>query len=591
MIISSARLRRIDTPDAETPGAVPPPKPPRAPRAPKATPAATAPAAATATPAAAPAAATPAAPTSKGLLIGLIAGGAVLVIVAIIAVFALVLPALFGSSAKPAALVTDINAEPDTTWKYDFVGKADDAYLADAPRIVAVGNDKALVWAEFDYSAYSADQGDSAGWYEGYDEQYADGYAAGLDYLDAYNAWISDYNGDYPDEEAYYPEGTYDDYDAYLGVHDGFEDAAYESGEGYSQKVKPIDPDYTPSIALIDVNTGEEVWNVDLSDVIDDVDFSSQFSAYDVEGSNAIAVATSITDKDSTSYAVVTLDKSNGEVISELDSDGPVSVTPVGGDLVIATSDEDGNHAKVGRYSVAGLDDDPKWESKQDGSPFIYVDGDYIYVYDTDADEGVMLKSSDGKEADFGDDIDSSTNYNFVGTQLIRSEYNDDSVEVEGYGLNGKSTWKDSVEADNISIQSESIFTMKAKGDGYTKLMRINPSNGEDAWGDTYDESFSGVLGAVGNTLLVADGNRIVILDLNSGEEKFTQKVGDVDSYYFGANQYYIQSGDELGAYKYGEKGDVWGFDLDDNETIVQLGSHLGLLDYDKGTIHGLAAK
>ena len=587
MIISSSRLRRVDTPDAETPGAVPPP--PKAPKTPKATPA-TAPAA---SPAATttPTPAAPAAARSKGLVIGLIAGGAVLVIVAIIAVVALVLPALFGGSATKQALVTDINGEPDTTWKYDFLGKSDSTYLADAPRTVAVGEDKALVWAEFDYSAYSADQGDSAGWYKGYDEQYSDGYAAGLLYLDAVNAWYEDYNADYPEEESYFPDGTYDDYDKYLGVQDGFYDAAYELGEGSSQKIKPTDPGYTPTIALIDVNSGDEVWSVDLSDAIDGVDFNSQFSAYDIEGTNAIAVVTSVSDDDSTSYAVVTLDKSNGEVISELDSDGPASATPVGGDLVVATSDSDGTHAKVARYSVAGLDDDPKWESKQDGSPFIYVDGDYIYVFDSEDDEGVMLNSSDGEEADFGDDIDSSTTYSFVGSQLIRSEYGDDSTEIEGYGLNGKSTWDDSVEADHIALESDSIFTMKAKGDAYTKLMRINPSNGEEIWGDSYDESFDGVLGVVGNSVLLSDGTKIVVVDLGSGEEKFSQKVGTVDSYYFGGNQYYVQSGDELDAYSYGEKGDVWGFDLDDNETIVQLGSHLAVLNYDKGTLHGLAAK
>ena len=51
-----------------------------------------------------------------------------------------------------------------------------------------------------------------------------------------------------------------------------------------------------------------------------------------------------------------------------------------------------------------------------------------------------------------------------------------------------------------------------------------------------------------------------------------------------------MYTGDELAAYSYGEKGDVWTLDIDESEGIVKVGNHLALLDYDKGTLNGLGS-
>lgn len=595
MFIPSDRIRRVDSPDAPTPGAVPPGVPPVAPPG-YVAPAAAAPAAPAAapvgyvTPPAAAAPGGPKKPVSKGLLIGLIAGGGVLVIGAIVAVVALVLPSLLGGGSTDTVEVADISEEPDTTWKYDWVGDNDEEFLDSSPEVVAVGDSQALVWAVFDYYSYADSQGNSAGWYEGYDDQYDDGYAAGEEYAVARQAYIDDtypYTVPYPDSEDYFPAGAYDDYDEWLGFQDGFYDAAYDYGEGYSKKEKPVDPDYTPTIALISALDGKEAWNIDLSEAIDGVDFSSDFQAYDVEGTNAVAIVASVTNDDETTYVVATLDKGNGKVISTLEADGPSSVTPAEGKLLVSTYNADDEETTFGLYAVDGLDDDPAWDSKLDGGAYVYVENGFVLAYSYDEGEGVALNLSDGEEAEWGDDIDEAVGYTFVGTQLVRLE--DD--EVEGYGTNGERTWK-AVDSEMTPFTYDGILlTAEADGDVYSGLQRINPGNGSEQWADTFDDEFDYVIGVQGNSILLADGSSIIVLDAGSGEEKFTQKVGDFYSTFEGANLYYVYTGDELAAYSYNEKGDVWTLDVDDSEGIITVGKHLALLDYDKGTIHGLGRK
>lgn len=588
MFIPSNRLRRVDSPDAPTPGAVPPVVPPVPPVAPAgyAAPAATAPVYG------APAAAAPGGPkkpVSKGLLIGLIAGGAALIVVAIIAVVALVLPALLGGGSTDQVDVADIADEPDTTWKYDWVGDNDQDYLDSSPSVVSVGEDKALVWADFDYDSYSNSQGNSAGWYEGYDQQYEDGYAAGLEYEEAYDAWWDDYSGDveYPEEEDYFPTGAYNDYDEWLGFQDGFYDARYDQGEGYSQKEKPVDPDYSPSITLINTTNGDDEWTVDLTDAIDGADFQSTISAFDIEDSNAVLVVASIIDDDKYTYTAVTLNKSNGDVISTLEADGAVDAFGFGGDVIIAATDEDGEETTIGRYGVGDLEDDPKWDTKIDGYAVLYPYGDFVLAYSSDEEEAVVIDANSGEDAKWGDDIDNEVGYSFLGSQLLRFEDN----EVEGYNTNGDSVWDDAVDAEYYFAQDGVLLVAEEDGDAYSGLQRINPSNGSEQWGDTYDDEFDYVIGVQGSSILLASGTKIIVLDAGSGEEKFSQKAGDFYGAYEGANQYYVYTGDELAAYSYNEKGDVWTLDLDDSEGITVVGKRLVLLDYDKGTLNGLGAK
>src|SRR5690606_20830733 len=115
-------------------------------------------------------------------------------------------------------------------WTYEFAGDADTDYLYGEPGIAAIGEGTALVWSEFDASAFADDQSDSYGWYEGYDEHYDAGFDAGVAYEEAYQAWLDDetYELDYPSYGDYFLEEWYDE-DDYTGYVDGFYDG--EDGE------------------------------------------------------------------------------------------------------------------------------------------------------------------------------------------------------------------------------------------------------------------------------------------------------------------------------------------------------------------------
>lgn len=573
MIVRSRRLRYSDDPDAPTPGV-----------------------AASADAAAAPIASKS---PSKGLLIGIIAGGTALLLIAVVAVVALVLPAPLGGSSTDGTDVADITREPETTWEYDWVGDNDGDFLYEEPTIVAIGADRALVWTK--YSPYAGGQSGSAEWYEGYDEHYEDGYAAGLLYLDACQAYRQayldgtlPYNAVYPWDESYresfFPEGALDalgQHNAeFLGFHDGFYDAEYEAGKGYRKKEQPVDPGYAPTVALLNALSGEVEWTIDLSNVIDGVDYTSTIRAYELEGASAAAIV--VSEGDSMASSVVTLNLSNGEVLSQFDSDGPVEVTSFEGDIIIASWNEDGDETTVGRYSVDNLDDDPKWETQLFGGAYLASSSTFILVFGDD--KRVVLNGSNGEEADWGDDVGAT--YFFVGSQLLRVESTEDGPQLEGWNANDDSTWEHPIDAEYYSVLDGSLFVAETTGDGYSKLQRINPSNGQEIWADTFDDDFDSVLGLRGSNLLLESGIKVIVVDLGSGEEKFSQKVGKIFRIYEGSSLYYVHSSaGELVAYSYGEKGDVWKLRLDESESISTLGKHLVLIDYDEGEIRGLADK
>lgn len=525
-----------------------------------------------------------------------LAAVAVLVIAVIVVVAVFVVPALLrtGGSATRSD-VADIGSKPRLTWTFDWVGDADSEFLEDAPGIAAVGDNGALVWARFDTYAYTDSQGDSVGWYDGYDEQYADGYAAGLEYEKAYETWVDDttFTLPLPREEDYYPEGAYGDLDAWLGFDDGFWDARLGQREGASKKQQPIDPDYSPRIALIGTTTGDVKWTVDLAKLIDGVDFSSTFTAFDIPGSDAIAISTSTTSDDATSYTVATVSAKDGALISHIDSPDPLGADAFGGDLVVSTSDSDSDDTAVARYRVDGLGGDPLWETVGPDSSFgatVYALGD-DYVQVLGDDDGVILSAHSGTQADFGDDAEFSLTYSYADRTLLRTESLDETVAIEGWTTSGRSRWDGPVEADYARVIDGTIFTAEGNGDSYATLTAIDPASGDERWPQSWDGEFDAVPGVRGGSVLVISGTTLIALDERTGQKRYSQKVGDVDAIYQGDASYYIYAEDTLAAYSYTDKGASWSYRLDDDLGIVKIGRSLGVIDNAEGTLRGLAAR
>lgn len=519
-------------------------------------------------------------PRPKRRLIILVVAAPLLVI-ATVAVVVIVLPSVHGKAPTDSTTVVDVLSEPKLTWKYDWVGDNDDDYLNDTPGVVSVGADQALVWPQFDYSAFL----ETEGWYEGYDEDYAAGYSAGLSYAEAVKQYREDtypYSVPKPNPNAYLPEGS----DEKRGVIDGFAAATAESGVSTPKATKP---DFTPTISLVNAGNGEETWSIDLSQAIEGVDFESTYTGYDVPGSNVVAIVASIPTGEEVRYALITLDRSTGEVLSELRTDGPIGVATLEGDIIVAVSDAEGEETQVARYSVGALDGSAKWSATVDGSASLYTAGGYVVAFTED--EGTVLDGSTGKAASFGADANYLTSYYLLGDQLLRVESNDEGAayDLAGWDESGKETWSATVHADYYEIRDGALFTATTRGAAYSTLQRINPADGSAMWGSAYTKDFDGILGIEGNSLLLASGTKVVVVDVGSGEVRLIQEAGDFYNMYFGSALYYAPSDSGLSAYRYDAEGAVWSLDLRDGETITTLGRHLVLVDADSGTLRGLA--
>ena len=526
-----------------------------------------------------------------GIRVKLIVGAALLIILAV--VIALAIPLLTSRSSDDTAVV-DIPSEPKTTWTYDWAGDSNQEFLDDSPGIAAVGNGDALVWPVFDLAAYTDAIGTSLGWYEGYDQQYDDGYAAGLEFRAADEAYHNDtfpYTVPPAHEKDYFPEGTYGDYDTFLGVQDGFYDAAQSLGAGQNKRKKPIDPGFTPLVALVNVETGAEQWSVDLSTELDGVDHLSSISAHDIVGSNAVAVVVSSPNSEDIGTSLITLDKGDGHVLSTMISDGQIDVAAFDGDIIVSSTDVSAENSVIGRFPVDRLDKKPRWHATVAGTAYLAVDGDFVMAYGNNA--GAVFTGSDGKKADWGGDVSFSVSYRFVGSQLLRTETLEDGGDytLEGWSIDGTSTWKEPVTSGAVTFLDGAIFTNNLTANNPVFLQRVDPADGSTMWSKEYGPKFDGFVGLQGNALLLSRGSSIIIIDLGAGTERLVQKVGDFRDVFEGEHLYYVPAGNELVAYSYTAKGAVWSLALDVGQSVTTLGDRLVLVDSDSFSLRGLTAK
>jgi hypothetical protein len=523
----------------------------------------------------------------------LIAGGALVLILAMVLVVIFVVPALFGGSTSGAD-VADISSEPTTTWTYDWAGDNNPDFLDDEPDVTPIGESQALVWPVFDVAAYGDAIGTALGWYEGYDQQYDDGYAAGLEFHAADEAYRNDtfpYTVPPANEEAFFPEGAYGNYDEFLGFQDGFTDATEQLGAGANRREKPIDPGYVPAVTLLNAETGTPQWTVDLSQAVDGVDYMSTISAFDIEGSNAIAVIVSLPNSDADAYSLLTLDRADGDTLSSISTPGGFDVASLDGDIIVANSSESGESSEIGRYAVDRLDKEPRWMTETTGVPILSASAGFVIGYGKDT--GIVLNGSDGTVAAWGDDINYTIYYQFVGEQLIRTDNSIDPgiYTIQGWDVEGNSTWPDPLTAEAVTVLDGSLFTMDSGGSGFSNLQRADPTDGSEIWRDAYGETFDAFLGVAGNFLLLSRGSSVLVVDLATGRDVQSQKVGDFVDLFTGDRLYYVPAGEELVAYRYTEADPVWSLGLTEGQSVTTVGNHLVLIDADTSTLSGLAAK
>ncbi|HWH25167.1 MAG TPA: hypothetical protein VNT53_00780 [Pseudolysinimonas sp.] len=539
-------------------------------------------------------------PARSGLklpvLLGII-GGAIVVVIALVLVAVLVVVPLFAPKSSTQVLVKDLTEEPDELWTYDYTAGNDGDSVSGA-QFIPIGSGKILVVPSFDTSSQSSG---GSSWYEGYDDDYDQGFDAGTEYAAAVDAYLQDLSStEYPDTEDYWPfDGSYDDYDYenYAGFYDGFSDGRNGDEAGTSQAEKPVEPDFTPTLALVDAKSGDEIWTIDISKLDKKVTFESIVDAFAIEGTNYLGVvAAHQTDDGGAESTVTTVDLSSGKRVSQAKFDSFATAFDANGQVVVIeteiTDDGDAGDSTMSSLNPGNLDDDARWETDVEGYTG-YALGKFVAVTPSDSDkEGAVYDLATGKEADFGDDLGSDVEYAFVGDQLIRLEYSEDgdSVEVDGINTQGKSVWKKSVDADDAWVTDNEIFIADSTGDdAYESLQRLNVSNGEEVWKDTYDDEFLYVDVAAGAVVLGTEKG-ITVVNLGSGEEVYSEK-SDASSSFTGSSQFYLAGDGELSAYKPTEDGDIWSFDYDDDEEITQIGQYLAVLNDSKDEVTLLGVK
>lgn len=410
--------------------------------------------------------------SKRGLFIVLGVVGGVLLLLAIVATVlfgAPLLKSILGggsSSSGGSHVIAQIEEEPDELWEYRYAG-ASESYVSGTPLIQGIGDDAILTMSRFDYWGWQ-DENYDYNWYEGFSEDYAEGYAGAGGYKEAldayesyniawdeaYQAWQADYDrrldeyfdgtGDYPDwdwdESLIGVERTeYPDYYAYWdeswdgwGYSVGWDDRLNDLPEGENDVDPPEDPSWKAEAILIDAKTSDERWNFALADSVDDFDYTRSVDAIWVDGSSVIVFAVPVAeDEFSYSTELVAVSISNGEVVSSRSTEGYLAYGQDGGDLLVLETPVDpdtfeNEPGTLSRLDPAKLDAEPQWSKGGiEASTFTVIDG-YVMTYDFNGGDSNVLDASSGERANWGRDmwIDDRGGvfYEPMGKNIIRAD-------------------------------------------------------------------------------------------------------------------------------------------------------------------------
>lgn len=498
--------------------------------------------------------------------------------------------------------VADIPAEPTVAWTVDLTVGVELEYLADAT-VVAVGEGKAVVIPEYDdkgRGGYPSSQWNPAQlWYEGYEEDYEAGYAAGLVYAEQLEQYEFGEGTSFPDADDFWPfEGSiYDKPSVRSGFVDGFRDAETEAAKGANALRVPADTEYVPTAMLVDLETGTIDWQTNLSAHLADYEREVYFEVFDVVEADYIVVNAVVTDSDRN--VVITLDKATGSVIDSREYDAYtwafVEVDETA--YYVLEHDWASGSAVLKRYDNPEVSSQASWWTRCEGDGLV-LDQGMVFVYGgkpaaIDADKGVPTKLS----TTFG-----SEHFFFsVGEHLIRARMADSGrlrlTEVDEEGIR---SWRSDVETTYFVVADGMLFVGDLMEDDVdydtvSNLMRIDPSSGREMWEEAFAEEIvlrgdyiDGGLGAVGGFLAVSepDGTRSWAIDVATGEVSRAEGTGYTVA--FGESQYFTVSHGTLAAYTPSASSAVWTYALEDDEYPAAIGTHLLVFDAGDGELSGL---
>lgn len=534
-----------------------------------------------------------------GLLIGVIAAAAALALVAAGIVF---VPRLLGGSASTSRL-DDIRSEPSTSWSYETAGSPAD--FTDSTTFAELSGGRILAVTSFDYFAWSDENGTDGyslvEWYAGVDADYQVGWDAGAAYEAAVDAAFDDFSMPFPNREDFYPaefggvtpvEATFTE--EHAGAFAGWYDAFLGDEFGTSLPSEPVVPDDGSTIAVLKASDGEELWSVEVVDVLNDHDPSAGFSAMAAgsDDQHIVVYNYSFSTRGSLETSTIAvLDARTGDLSSSAELDGVIRSAVIVGDSLVATvveaSGDEAFDGMVVAIPLTDIDADPVWSFDFDveDAPFLAGFGSDAFsltVYDEDDTTVVEYYSAaTGKETAWSD----GRRVIAVGDSRIAIEDGDDDmVELSAINSEGKDLW--TVEGALYRVVDGTLFVWEECDDSCEDMSPIDLGSGDARWKKGVDDVYPLVIEGDRVLVQVIDGGsaerQLEWLSLGSGEEvdvdapKLPSGVdsGDIR---VAQSMLLVSTDDELLAFSFTERKALWSFDLDDDERIRTIGKRLYL--------------
>lgn len=343
------------------------------------------------------------------------------------------------------------------------------------------------------------------------------------------------------------------------------------------------------------------VWSIDLTDGTTrwSVELFGYWRITCLPGAGLVAV-TKIDSENGSILNTMLLDAASGAAFADLPGGSTKQVIPMGPDIGLL----DGT--ALLRVVDPGNLDETLW-SRQLELPT----GEVEPIIAEDIDDATMLLSSgwggfalpltkaDGSSPRWSPGASKNySDYRRVGDVIVRYSALGDGETV--LDLVGRELWRS--EAERVGVAGARLYVSTNGGSGYTNLREVEPRTGTTVNDDVYKGWFDFTTAVKGRIAVVGGRDISVTSHQNTLsipdehlQEQPTISVEDLVSVYEGQKWVYAESSPgqeavtQLTAIDTEEVRVLWTLDLDQGQSIDQIGRHLVVVDGD-GTLHGLAS-